>query len=160
MRPPDVDGFAKAWYIENKSGVADHQATLAMWLVNAPWAHPFWSWWNIGLLHLRDIPGVKPAHKKYPEAEFEFIILSIDPDWTPIDDASELAKNGIPFLHPPDVIEQFHGVSDHDARRITEAAVRAVCAGHISPDQDYRSVWHTTIHDTVDHFRAGAHVES
>jgi hypothetical protein len=160
VRPPDVDGLARAWLLENKSDVADHQGTLAMWLVTAPWAHPFWSWWSVGCLHLRPIAGVKPAYKRYPEAEFEFLILSIDPDWTPTDDSETLAKTGLPFLTPPDVIEQFRGVSDRDAIRITEAAVRAICAGRMSPDQDYRSVWKSLIANTVAHFRAGAHVES
>jgi hypothetical protein len=129
------------------------------WLVNAPGAHPLWQWWVVALIHLRPIEGVRPAHKRYPEAEHEFIIFSIDPESCPEPDP-EKAAEGYPHLVPIDVVEQFHGVGDHDAKRICESAVRAIVGGVLSPDQDYRGAWKKCIEGTVAHYRAGKHAEN
>lgn len=161
MREPDVTGpFAKAWFFSNKDPkVPDHQACLGSWLLNMPGAHPFWSYWLVTCVHLRDIPGVKPAHKKYPEAEFEFSIHSIDPERCPEPDPDK-ALEGFPLLSPVDVVEHFHGLSDRDALRVAEAGINAMCHGRISPDQDFRAEWHRVITGTVEHFRQGGHPEN
>lgn len=158
MRPPDWQGVGgRAWLIPNKSDVPDHQATIAGWLVNAPGCHPFWSWWTVHVIHLRDIRGVKPAHKRYPEAEYEFVILAIHPDHPADPDHPE---KGYHYLTPANVVEQFHGVTDRDAGRFAELAVRSILDGRMSPDQDYRSAWRATVKDTIAHFREGRHRES
>lgn len=123
--------------------------------MNVPGAHAFWSWWTVTLVHLREVPGVPPPHLKYPEAEYEFTIFSINPEACPEPDPDAV---GHPILTPPDVVEQFHGVSDEDAERICLGAVQAIVNGHISPDQDYRGVWKMLMAGTVEHFRQGAHV--
>lgn len=159
MRDPDAQGpYGRAWLLQDTSGKPDYQANCGSWLVNCPSAHPFWHWWLVGLVSLRDIPGVKPAHKKYPEAEYEFMIYSIDPERCPNPEPDD--PSGYPHLTPFDVLEQFHGVTDHDASRICMSAVHAIVNGVMSPDQDYRSAWKATLAATVQHFREGAHVES
>jgi hypothetical protein len=155
VRDPDIKGrVAEAWLIKLKS---EDRGTLAGWVVRGPF-HPFWQWWMVTVVHLRDIPGQSPAHKSYPEAEFEFIILSANPEHSPPD--PDNPAGGYKFLVPPDVVEQFHGVSDHDAKRILESSVRAICDGIMSPDSDYRSIWKETLAGTVQHFREGGHRES
>ncbi len=161
MREPDVVGpYGRAWFIDVKNPkIPDHTASLGSWIVNVPGAHPYWEHWLVALVHLRDIPGVRPAYKKYPEAEFEFSIHSIDPLSCPKPDPDN-ALEGFPLLSPVDVVEQFHGISDRDVVRIGHGAVQAIVQGHVSPDQDYRSVWHELITGTVGHFRQGVHREN
>jgi hypothetical protein len=161
MRDPDVKGpFGRAWVLNTKTEVPEHQACLGSWLVRVPGAHPFWEHWLVSIIHLRDIPGVRPAHKRYPEAEFEFGIYSINPERCPEPDPDQAVTPGYPLLEPPDVIEQFHGISDRDAFRVAEAGISAILNGRISPDQDFRAMWKRLIMGTVDHFIAGAHREN
>lgn len=159
MREPDFKGpFGRAWTLAHTSDVPDHTACLGSWLVNVPGAHPWWSHWLVSVIHLRDIPGVKPAFKKYPDAGFEFAIYSINPDKCPQPDPDDIA-NGFPLLTPVDVQEQFHGVSDRDAWRIAQSGIEAMVHGRISPDQDFRPMWNRLIVGTVSHFRQGKHAE-
>jgi hypothetical protein len=161
VRPPDLQGQAgRAWRLEFAPINVDTTASLARWLVNVPGAHPFWEWWQIHLIHLKDIPGqTKPATKTYPEAEYEFGILAINPESCPHPDP-EKHKDGYPYLTPPDVVEQFDVKgSDRDAVRITDACVRGIVNGFITPDQDGRAMWKKLIKNTADHFKSGAHPE-
>jgi hypothetical protein len=134
-------------------------ATLAAWLTHAPGSHPFWPWHLLLLIHLRPIPGQsKEPYKKYPEAEYELLVLAIDPEKCPSPDPDHPP---FPWLTPPDVSEQFDVLgSDHDARRIVESFARGIAEGRISPDQDWRRVWKECLRSTADHFKSGAHVES
>lgn len=154
-REPDQQGPAgRAWLLKEDE---NRLATLAGWLVNCPKAHPAWQWWVVGSCHLRDIEGLPTAKKRYPEAEFEFLIFTVDPVAHPEPDPE---KPRYRALEPLDVVEQFHGVSDRDAARICAAAVRAIVNGLLSPDQDARRDWRASIEKTVEHFKSGAHVES
>lgn len=159
MREPDQQSqFGRAWQL-NRALLPDSPqktATTATWVVNVPGAHPFWSYWLVTVVSLRDIPGLGPAHKAYPEAEYEFSINSIDPERCPVPNPDETL--GFPLLSPPDVIEQFHGISDEDTTRLVEGAIKAILSGLVSPDQDFRAVWKKLIAGTVEHFASGAHV--
>jgi hypothetical protein len=156
MRPPDVEGpAAKAWVFHPEPRDAAQVAALATWVVHSPHFHPFWSWWFVSVVHLRPIPGTPMPRLHYPEAGFEFMIASINPEESDpnVDDPGP----GFHLLEPFDVIEQFHGVSDADARSIALAAIRCICDGKISPDQDNRRLWKHLIAGTVAHYRDGAH---
>lgn len=160
MREPDQQSaYARAWNLD-LSKVPDRPEKAAMissWLVNMPGAHAFWSYWTISIVSLRDLPGVKPAQRRYPEAEYEFMILAINPETCPAPDPDDIVVNGYPWLTPVDVLEQFHGISEMDCRRLAEGAVQAILSGTVSPDQDYRPVWKSLITGTVRHFVEGRH---
>lgn len=157
MRDPDFTGAAaRAWRIKKPdAGPLAWQASIVMHLINAPGIHAFWSWWSIGVVHLRDIPGVEPAFKQYPTAEYELLVMSLNPEHGAPD--PDNPEGGYSFLDPPDVVLQFHGINDGDAERICELAVQAVCDGILSPDQDGRAAWERMIPATVDHFARGMH---
>lgn len=161
MRPPDRTGNGvRAWKLvaTQPPRNVDHTATLGAWLINCTWAHPAWQWWFMGLVHLRPIQGQsKPAFRRYPEAEFEIVVWSIDPERCPAPDPDQYG-DGYPMLLPIDHEHQFHGVSDADAVRIADLFVRAIADGILSPDQDFRSVWRHHLDATVAHYRAGKHV--
>lgn len=129
---------------------------ISSWLVNMPGAHAFWAYWTLSIVSLRDFPGVPPANKRYPEAEYEFMIMAINPEACPNPDP-DLVADGYPWLEPLDVVEQFHGISEMDCRRLAEGAVKTILSGKISPDQDYRSAWKALIAGTVQHLVEGRH---
>lgn len=165
MREPDLTGVARAWRIRiNEALKRRHRdewgyddAGIAVWFVNGPY-HPVWSWWMVQVIHLRPIEGAPPAHRKYPEAEYEFGIYSLDPAMEPDIDALERGdpKPCFRFLTPPDAIVQFHGITDDQALGVGEAAIQAIVAG-ASPDSDFRSWWERYIAGTVEHYRAVLH---
>jgi hypothetical protein len=159
MREPDIKtSFGKAWTLRVvKLKTAAASACLGHWLLNVPGAHPFWENWHVMVISLADIPGVPPAHKKYPTAEYEFLIASINPEDCPSPSPDETSY---PLLSPVDVAEQFDGVSEHDAVRVGFGAVRTILNGHMSPDSDFRRLWHQLIQNTVAHFKAGQHPEN
>lgn len=172
MRKPDYKGVAKVWKIqktlemekahEESWGYAD--ASLATYLVNGPY-HPIWSWWYIGLIHLGDVPGAPPPNKQYPEAEYEIMCLSLNPD--PKDNRPKIPnlekleagniKNGLPgFLTPADWVVQFDGITPEQAMMVGDSVARAISMGH-SCDSDFRSWWQQSIRQTVQHFKEGIH---
>src|SRR6185436_14739660 len=105
-RPADLTGPAGAAWIadlEKCRRERDHEATLWSALLRVPGAHPFWSWWLLTVLHLRDIPGVRPAHLQFEGAGHEFSIIAIDPtdESQPNLFAFEnRAQDGFPLLSP------------------------------------------------------------
>lgn len=159
---PDMVGAGgwRAWRIDRAAALRaphatkDHQASIAAWLVHCPGAHAAWSWWTMSVVHLRPIEGARPAEKQYPEAEYEFSIITLDPSHAPSDPRDWTAMR---FLTPLDAVVQFHGVTDAQAEGVLEAAVRAVMSGHVSPDQDFRGFWERSIPATARHFQEGAH---
>lgn len=170
MRAPDLErGPVKAWKVRMPAVEdlprPDMQGTIRCWLVTGPF-HPFWSWWMVCVIHLRPIEGVPDSTKHYSEAEYEFQIVSINPDQgAPDVDAVEAggfwgkdATKAL-FLTPADACIQFHGVNDLQAANICDDAVGAIIKGAISPDSDFRRAWAEVIPTTVAHYAAGLHEE-
>jgi hypothetical protein len=190
MRPPDLHhdygtttidapggpittgGPVRAWKLPNpEPGVGEPawQATIRCWYLNGPF-HPAWSWWQIGVVHLRDIDDVPPANLAYPEAEYELMIVSFnpeagEPDIDKADRAERWAKEGESmYLSPPDCARHFHldptldqGTRDLQAAEICDLVVKAIVNKGMSPDSDYRSAWHEVIDTTAQHYREGLH---
>lgn len=161
-RPPDIDGTAgHAWLVprlrqEQWARRVGREAGLAssveMWYVNGDNFHPFWKWWLVSVISLADLPGLAPAHKEYPLAEYELAIWSLDPD------KGEPPVNGDgPFhpLHPQDVCFHFHGLTVGEAKGLVRVAVEAIVAGRISPDSDFRKMWQEILVRLVNDYRLG-----
>src|SRR6266516_305077 len=143
--PPLYEGLGgKVWEFAAPSPDTDDPrmacAIGRAYLIFAPQAHPFWSWHALLGVALRDVPGVPPAHRKYPEAEYELMVWAIDPERTPPDPREYIfgdaqRKPGM-FLQPPDVIVQFHGTGDDGAAEVLRLCARAVADGVLVPDSD------------------------
>ena len=151
----------EAWRLElpplGARGRPDLDGTVACYIVRVPGAHAFWDHWNMSVVHLRPIPGVKAATRHRPDVTHELIIGSLDPE-EPLPAA--LVADGTFRLHilrPLDVVEQFTVRDDAIADRLLELAVRAVVDGFASPDQDWRIWWGQAIHSTAAHFADGTH---
>lgn len=152
MREADQTGSVGcAWKLQSDP---KSPACLVAWLVDRPGAHPWWHCYIVSVVHLRDAPGVEPAKKSYPEAAYEFQIITINPEECPTPDPD--AKD-FPLLLPPDVIYQFHGVTDEEAVRIGALAITAIVDGLLSPDTDFKSAWKDSLAKTVKHFVEGRH---
>lgn len=155
MREPDKEGvFAKAWLSRLRGTKPAHEAHLASWVINGDSFHPLWRWWVMTLIHLRDIPGVKPARRRYPEAGYELLIVTINPHDTPPD--PDLTAS-VHYLYPPELVYHFDGVTDEQALEILGHGVTAVLSGHLHPDVDWRPLWESALNDTIDHYRRGLH---
>lgn len=140
LREPDIaDDSGKAWVVS----VAAPQdlTTLSAYVVSVYGAHPLWNWWLVSAIHLRDVPGMPAAEKEYPEATHEFLILTINPKSCPPDPDN----SNYEYLVPVDVQIQFDGIDDDQVRELCQQAVTAIVDGRMNPDQDYRSVWNSSI---------------
>jgi hypothetical protein len=155
MRAADRKGLvAEAWLSRAVPERPQQEASLVQWVVKGPF-HPAWEYWVLAVISLEEIPGAPSAHKKYPEAEYELMIVSLNPECYPPDPD---VADGLDFLLPIDLIYQFDGVSDAQAMEIASLAVQAICDGRISPDQDFRSVWEKALDATVRKYKAEAEV--
>jgi hypothetical protein len=133
---PDLVGLhGKAWVYRLAPKTIDESATLKMWIVSAPWAHPAWHSYAIGVIHLRTIVGVAPAKRYHSDATHEVMVAALDPE-KPI----ELDKQ-VAFLTPMNYMEQFKAESDEAALKHVEQAVQDICDGKLSPDTDFKLDW-------------------
>lgn len=172
MRPPDKEGIARAWRFRHtpEAELAHHaehghiSAGLATWIINGPY-HPFWSWWLVGVVHLRELPNAGPPVIVVPGATHEMVCYTLDPDppagrpAVPDLDRCEAGDlhGGLPgLLHPADWVVQFTVPEDRVAVHIAELAVDAIVAGD-SCDSDYRGAWERTITQTAAHYNEGRH---
>lgn len=155
MRDPDKRGLGtEAWRSRMASVDEDPRvaANIEGWVVKGPY-HPAWSYWMVGCIDLAEHPGVDPPKKQYPEAEFEVMIVSLDPKCYPPDPDSPA---GLTFLTPPDLVFQFDGVTREQAGEICSLVVDHALNGR-SLDSDFRAWWESALRETVAHYKAGRH---
>lgn len=134
--------------------------SIASWLIFAPSAHPMWSFHSLEAITLTDLPGRKLAHRQFPEATHEILVLALNPEFQPYtvaEIASAAEQNaGLPYLTPPDVVFQLTA-KDHEIERLCAYGARACVDGRLVPDSDYRSHWQRAFTDTLQHLQAGRH---
>jgi hypothetical protein len=151
-KPNLVGRIAQAWQLGLKPRTPDQTATIGAWLVQGPF-HPFWDRWGIIMIHLRDIPDVRPPNKQFKGATHEFIIMSVDPEMPReinIEDpqfsfVNKAGKRQTAWLSPPDVVCQVKLPSDAEALRILRTAVDRIILNGWSPDSDFRRDWQEQI---------------
>lgn len=159
-KDPDISGVARAWKFDStkarEAGAArDNRddATVAAWIVNAPWSHPIWPNVFIACIHLRDIEGqTKPPVKHLEGATHEIAVLALNPATAPEVDSERLM-----FLQPSNFGGQFKVDNDAAAQALTEKIVRMICEGRLNPDTDATSQWVALFGDHCfnDHYRRG-----
>lgn len=164
MREPDKSGVAQAWLLEETPEVQEAHiknwgypsTSVRHWFVQGPY-HPFWHWWQVGVIDLADHPGMPPAHKQYPEAEYEFAIFSLQGE-VDIDalESGDIENRGFKVLQPADVVFHFHKVTREQAAEICDAAVTMIVKGQ-SCDSDFREWWKGALANTVEHYVLGVH---
>ncbi|MEA2497111.1 MAG: hypothetical protein QOJ29_5022 [Thermoleophilaceae bacterium] len=163
--PADLRGpFGRAWHSRYEISPGDPdpsaKATIDMgWLIFCPGAHILWSWWALVVVSVTDIEGFPPAHKQYPQAEYELICGALDPDAELPNPYSPIEVPKYRFMHPLDHVLQFHDVPGGDvgARELAMLFASACCKGMLSPDQDFRAAWQESLRLSLEHLRYGGH---
>jgi hypothetical protein len=154
MRNPDFKGlYFSAWKVPQAAPERpDETASLVTWLLHCPGVHAVWCYWMMQLIHLRPIEGVKPAGKKYPEAEHELLVLALNPEKGEPDPDN---VRTFEWMTPPDSCIQFHGVTDDVAVEIVGLVARGVADGILCPDSDFRRQWERSFRSTLEHHTHG-----
>lgn len=121
--------------------------------------HPFWSDYSLAVVHLREIPGTDPPQLRYPEAEYELMLLALDPGppRPSPDDHSTLKP-----LTPQNVVVQFDlGGDDASAKEVLRLAVKAVLDGVLLAEtsgmRGAAEAWEKSITATAEHYSPGSH---
>lgn len=149
--PPTLTGaHGEAWEVDLPKSRAvtgdseDSDATVALWIVFAPWAHAFWSYYLIGASHLRLCKAL-PAPKVYaPGLTHEVLVFALDPETVP--DTLDMRRNR--KLDPINFAGQWRvqvRPNPVDLDRAAAAKVRVtveeILAGVLSPDSDFLHDW-------------------
>lgn len=102
---------------------------VSTWFMHMPGQAPGGAWdkYQLAVSSLEEAPGMPPANLHYPEAEFELIVVALAPDMNPrVDDADTWLP-----MSPPNVVEQFHGVSRAQVERMTQTLAWACVNGRL-----------------------------
>ena len=158
MRKPDQKGSAASGWLVNTEQYPTAPAHLCSWLVVGSGFHAMWDTWVINSCHLREVPDVDPPKLHYPTAEYEVVIVALNPKFAPYD--PDCLPKRLPFLQPFDLVKQFDGCTDIQTKNLVGLMVTAICEGQMSPDQDCRAAWEQLIDSTVACYEAGLHSES
>ena len=154
-RPSDLAStYGEAWELRATAQRPDQEASLAVWLLYVPSASPAWEYYYLAVIHLRDIDGVPPAHKDWPEAEYELMVLAVDPRCRPSAERAEAHK--LQFLRPGNVRVQWDSTSDEYAAGMARDAVKAILNGVLPVEPEgivgARQLWQDAIRETADHY--------
>lgn len=149
---PDFSGpSGRAWLCnhgnlqEQEGDEGGPDATVGMWLIEAPEAHPLWHSYVLVLVHLRTLPGREEEEVTFhlDGATHQLLLNALDPKGSrqSLVDCDLKAKNKCAILHPLNFAAQFIEITDNLARERCVSAVQAICDGKISPDTDYMWQW-------------------
>lgn len=146
-KPPDiVCPHGRAWMCDLAEGYRikgfkpEDDATLAHWVVEAPYAHPFWHSYSVVLIHLREMPDKRVTKIYKPGATHEIWVYAMDPQ----KDRRPVVETGIvdgSWLTPGNYAGQFIAGSDEAALVLVRGAVERICDGTLSPDTDFHWLW-------------------
>lgn len=143
--PDYVGAFGKAWlcdidacYKKIKKERTEG-GEVAIFIIEASWAHPFWHSYVIFLIHLRGIIDGQPAAIHLPGATHEFMLFALNPDKP----REPIISEGEPvaYLTPANFGAQFIAENDAAALNRMEQTVQLICDGNLSPDTDFRGAW-------------------
>ncbi|NOU05325.1 MAG: hypothetical protein HOO99_04000 [Hyphomicrobiaceae bacterium] len=143
---PDVSGSCGvAWSVDLAAlrrafrDEPDSDGTVAVWIVDAPWAHPLWHSYAIVMLHLRPLSGASSPNIYLEGATHEVWVQALNPDVP-----REPAIRGHcvwSYLTPLNFGAQFIDADDGAAIERVHRSVQMICDGTLSPDTDYVRHW-------------------
>ena len=156
--PPTCSGLhGRAWRLPTRLATnSGAPCAVALWLIEAPWAHPAWHSYVLSVIHLRPLPNVPAAKFYLPAATHEIVLHALDPahDRQPAMDGRSFAP-----LTPPNFAAQFIAADDDTAVRRVDSAVQLICRARLSPDTDARATWIALFGDNMvrpEHLAHGA----
>lgn len=145
LRPPDLTGPAgRAWKVQIAPDLPTGTTGVALWVLHLPGIVPFWSWYAISVVHLRDQPGTRPAVIQVEGATHEVLVMALDPEAGPpgeeggwdLDRPEQLPRH----LSPLEVVRQIVGITDEGGQEIANQLASAAVTGLYVPDSDRRAL--------------------
>jgi len=134
-------------------GLGETPAMLAAWVVDAPGFHPLWSGYGVGVIHLRDMPGLSPAKRYVLDATHELVVVTLEPG----------RETEVPWaiLTPVNVVHQFLGTDD-EAVALAAWSAWGIVNGYLEPEasngpERIRAGWAVALAETLEHLRGGGH---
>lgn len=94
----------------------DTVCALDRWILWLPGYHAMWSCYVLVACHLRNLPGVTPAVKHFPEATHEISLWANDPERVQV----ALEKGGFAPLEPANYVKQIILRDDAACNRLAE----------------------------------------
>jgi hypothetical protein len=134
-----------AWLLDEEALAQKHgpSAVVRAWIFFAPWAHPLWSYYTIGGLHLRPQPPLPPPKIAIAGATHEVYVAAMNPEEIP-----DLFLDSRQLLHPFNFVAQWKVPErpnpvdlDRGARAKIDKTVQEILAGELNPDTDGRRGW-------------------
>jgi hypothetical protein len=109
-----------------KGSTPDHEAHLIGYLIESRQTGLPWWQFQLSVIHLRPIEGVRPPYLRFPEATHELLVMAYDPKHTVTADGRKRSL----FLEPLNFVAQFVA-TDEKATQLADALVRKVLAGEL-----------------------------
>ena len=133
----------RAWRVDlekvRRSLDGPPDAAVALWIVEATWAHPLWHSYAISLVHLRPMPDNRRTLFYLAGATHELVVDAMDPR---VPREAAIAGDVAPArLRPTNFAGQFIADSDEAAAQRIANTVADICCGRLSPDTDHLSQW-------------------
>lgn len=132
-KPTKETLHGKAWQVPT----TNTPYAVASWIVYAPWAHPFWAYYLLGMVSLADDPNAPPVIRYVDNATHELLVFAIAPDAPPRVDGE---PGSLRLLHPKNFFGQIVATDAEAAARV-EQDVDAILAGQLNPDTDAIRMW-------------------
>jgi hypothetical protein len=131
------------------------QPWQAMWIITAPWAHPFWSQYALAVFDLTT-PMLGEVKFYMPEATHEMWLWALNPDHK-VERIPDLTKGeSLHRLDPANFAYQFKAESNDAARERMQRLVDGIDRMELSPDTDFRPAWNWLFADGASLRQGGA----
>jgi hypothetical protein len=154
---PALEGpHGKAWLVDlaamrKQANVAEEQdATIAGWIIEAPWAHPIWHSYALILVHLRPMDPPIATNMYLEGASHEMWLHALDPALDRERALSDIKVFSKGWMTPKNFAAQLKLESDHAAiETIKVRGILPILHGALSPDSDYMRVWASIFGDNM-----------
>lgn len=137
-KPAEEFGNGNVWDVD---GVEGHPTCLRIVILRFPEAHPMWHDYMLSLVHLRPVEGMPAPSLQNQNSSHELICYALNPD------ANNQPTNFDSFkvLTPMNLVFQFEGLTDDQAKEAFALYLTALSTGTMSPDTDYRNAQRATL---------------
>jgi hypothetical protein len=145
--PPTIESeHARIWFMPLLERHEFRHAGVALWLIEAAWAHPFWHSYVMSLVHLRSEEGREEPKIYIPGATHEMVLMAADPQYArqPMMDTLDFR-----LLSPPNFAAQMVMPDDDAAMANVERAMPLIAKGELSPDTDFIAQWVAMFGDSM-----------
>lgn len=117
-------GWAQEFFL---AGDAKAEVQVSSWFMCLPGQGINYDKFILSMISLKDCPGLPPAHRRYAAAEFELIVVALNPEGNPD------VKDPGSWWHmaPLNVEHQFHGVDRAQAARMADRLALACTEGRL-----------------------------